>query len=49
MNIREAAKEFNETFKTERERNLETKIAELEKVIKNLADRVTWLEYSVNK
>lgn len=46
--IKDYAKEFNEAFKTEREKNLEAKIAELEAVIKSLSDRITWLEYQVN-
>ena len=33
MNIVEIAKELNDTYKTEREKNLETKIQKLEKII----------------
>ena len=44
MTIAEAAKEFNETFKTEREKNLEKKIEQLEKIIINLVNRVEYLE-----
>ena len=51
MTIQEAAKEFNEAFKTEKEKNLENKLKELEeilitqsRVILNLANRIEYLE-----
>ena len=44
MNIVEIAKELNDTYKTEREKNLETKIQKLEKIIENLANRIEYLE-----
>ena len=47
MNIVEIAKELNDTYKTEREKNLETKIRELEKIIENLAQRIEYLEHNV--
>ena len=48
MNIVEIAKDLNDTYKTEREKNLETKILELEKIIKNLANRIEYLESKCN-
>ena len=48
MNIVEIAKELNDTYKTEREKNLETKIRELEKIIENLAQRIEYLEHNVH-
>ena len=44
MNIVEIAKDLNDTYKTEREKNLETKIQKLEKIIENLANRIEYLE-----
>lgn len=41
--IQEVAKEFNEAFKTEREKNLENKVAELEKIVSNLIEQVNYL------
>ena len=48
MNIVEIAKELNDTYKTEREKNLEKKIFELEKIIENLANRIEYLESKCN-
>lgn len=48
MTIVEIAKELNNTYKTEREKNLETKIQELEKIIENLANRIEYLESKCN-
>ena len=48
MNIVEIAKDLNDTYKTEREKNLETKILELEKIIENLANRIEYLESKCN-
>ena len=48
MNITEIAKELNDTYKTEREKNLETKIQKLEKIIENLANRIEYLESKCN-
>ena len=48
MNIVEIAKELNDTYKTEREKNLEKKIIELEKIIENLANRIEYLESKCN-
>lgn len=48
MNITEIAKDLNDTYKTEREKNLETKIRELEKIIENLANRIEYLESKCN-
>ena len=42
--IQEAARQINEVFKTERERNLEAKISMLEEIIANLAERIDMLE-----
>lgn len=44
MTITEAAKELNQTFKTEKEKTLEDKIERLEKIIINLVNRVEYLE-----
>lgn len=44
MKIQEAAKELNKAFKTEREKTLEDKIEQLEKIIINLVNRVEYLE-----
>ena len=48
MNIKEIAKDLNDTYKTEREKNLEKKILELEKIIENLANRIEYLESKCN-
>lgn len=48
MNIVEIAKDLNDTYKTEREKNLETKIQKLEKIIENLANRLEYLESRCN-
>ena len=42
--IQEAAREFNEFFKTEKEKSLEKRVQELEHIINNLVDRVNYLE-----
>lgn len=44
MNIVEIAKELNDTYKTEREKNLETKIRELNNIVADLTKRVEYLE-----
>lgn len=44
MTIQEAAKELNKAFKTEREKTLEDKIEQLEKIIINLVNRIEYLE-----
>ena len=41
--IQEVAKEFNEAFKTEREKSLEARLAELEKIVNNLSEQVDYL------
>lgn len=43
-NLQESARLLNEAFKTEREKNLEAKIKQLEEIIENLAQRVEYLE-----
>ena len=48
MNIVEIAKDLNDTYKTEREKSLEKKILELEKIIENLANRIEYLECKCN-
>ena len=48
MTIVEIAKDLNDTYKTEREKNLEKKIIELEKIIENLANRIEYLESKCN-
>ena len=48
MTITEIAKELNDTYKTEREKNLEKKIQKLEKIIENLANRIEYLESKCN-
>lgn len=48
MTIVEIAKDLNNTYKTEREKNLEKKIRELEKIIGNLAKRIEYLESKCN-
>lgn len=44
MTIKETVRELNQTFKTEREKNLEDKIEQLEKIIENLNERLEYLE-----
>lgn len=44
MNIVEIAKELNDTYKTEREKNLETKIQELDNIVASLTKRLEYLE-----
>lgn len=44
MSIAEAVKDLNKQFKTEKEKKLEDKIEELEKIIINLNDRLSYLE-----
>lgn len=44
MTIKETVRELNKTFKTEREKNLEDKIEQLEKIIENLNERLEYLE-----
>ena len=44
MNIVEIAKELNDTYKTEREKNLETKIQKLDNIVADLTKRVEYLE-----
>lgn len=44
MTITEAAKELNKAYKTEKEKKLEDKIEQLEKIIINLVNRVEYLE-----
>lgn len=48
-NLQKAAQELNEAFKTEREKNLETKIKELEDIIANLANRIEYLEMIIDR
>ena len=47
-NLQKAAQELNEAFKTEREKNLEKKIKELEEVVINLSKRLEYLESKCN-
>lgn len=47
MTLQETAKELNNLVKTEREKSLESKIEQLEKVIINLINRVEYLESRV--
>ena len=49
MNIVEIAKDLNDTYKTEREKNLETKIRELENIVADLTNRIKYLEWIVAK
>ena len=49
MNIVEIAKELNDTYKTEREKNLETKILELDNIVADLTKRLEYLERIVAK
>lgn len=44
MSIQESVKELNKIFKEEKEKTLENKIEELEKIIINLNDRLSYLE-----
>ena len=47
MTIQETAKELNNLVKTEKEKSLERKVEQLEKVIINLINRVDYLESRV--
>ena len=49
MNIVEIAKDLNDTYKTEREKNLETKIRELDNIVAELTKRVKHLEWIAAK
>lgn len=49
MNIVEIAKELNDTYKTEREKNLETKIQELDNIVASLTKRLEYLERIIAK
>ena len=49
MNIVEIAKDLNDTYKTEREKNLETKIRELDNIVADLTNRIKYLEWIVAK
>ena len=44
MNIVEIAKDLNDTYKTEREKNLEKKIQELDNIVADLTNRIKYLE-----
>ena len=44
MNLVEIAKDLNDTYKTEREKNLEKKILELDNIVADLTKRVEYLE-----
>ena len=44
MNIVEIAKDLNDTYKTEREKNLEAKIQELDNIVAELTKRINYLE-----
>lgn len=47
MTIQETAKELNNLVKTEKEKSLERKVEQLERVIINLINRVDYLESRV--
>ena len=49
MNIVEIAKELNDTYKTEREKNLEKKILELDNIVAGLTKRIEYLERILEK
>ena len=49
MNIVEIAKDLNDTYKTEREKNLETKIQELDNIVAELTKRINYLEWLAAK
>ena len=49
MNIVEIAKELNDTYKTEREKNLEKKILELDNIVADLTKRIEYLERMLGK
>ena len=49
MNIVEIAKDLNDTYKTEREKNLEKKILELDNIVADLTKRVEYLERIIAK
>ena len=44
MTILEIAKDLNDTYKTEREKNLEKKILELDNIVADLTKRLEYLE-----
>ena len=44
MNIVEIAKDLNDTYKTEREKNLEKRIQELDNIVADLTKRINYLE-----
>lgn len=44
MGIIEIAKELNDTYKTEREKNLEKQIQKLDNIVAELTKRVEYLE-----
>ena len=44
MTIVEIAKDLNDTYKTEREKNLEAKIQKLDNIVAELTKRVEYLE-----
>lgn len=49
MSLQEVAKELNKAYKTEKEKKLEDKIEELEKIIINLANRIEYLEKLIGR
>ena len=49
MTIVEIAKDLNDTYKTEREKNLETKIQKLDNIVADLTKRIEYLERIVAK
>ena len=49
MNLVEIAKELNDTYKTEREKNLETKILELDNIVADLTKRIEYLKKKKKK
>lgn len=49
MRLEEAAKELNRLCKAESEKDLLTRIDELEKIIINLTERLNYLEDATNK
>lgn len=49
MSLQEAAKELNRLCKTESEKDLLQRIDELEKIIINLTERLSYLEDATNR
>ena len=49
MTIVEIAKDLNDTYKTEREKNLEAKIQKLDNIVAELTKRVEYLEWIAAK